>query len=295
MHLRRRGLPQPLPVRDLIVFNRFEGTDGYIASPSLARDVNAAVALERPLLVKGEPGTGKTLLAHAIAEGLGMPLLTWHIKSTTKAQDGLYQYDVVRRLNDSRFGEGDVSDIRKYIDLGVVGRAFTSDERTVVLIDEIDKADLEFPNDLLHELDAMSFHIPELDETVTAKKRPVVVITSNAEKELPDAFLRRCVFHYIEFPGPELMERIVRVHHPKVEETLVEAALARFYELRAVEGLRKRPSTSELVDWLLVLVRAGVNPQQLGAAIPFMGALLKQEQDLERVSEGGGRRSHGWS
>lgn len=263
------------------IFDRFSGTETYIAGDELARDVNAAVALERPLLVKGEPGTGKTLLAHAIAEGLGMPLLTWHIKSTTKAQDGLYHYDVVRRLNDSRFGEGDVSDIRNYIDLGVVGRAFTAERRTVLLIDEIDKADLEFPNDLLHELDAMSFHIPELDETVTAAQRPVVVITSNAEKELPDAFLRRCVFHYIEFPGPDLMMRIVQVHHPRVDQRLVEGALARFYELRAVDSLRKKPSTSELVDWLLVLVRAGVRREDLATAIPFMGALLKQEQDLE--------------
>ncbi len=274
------------------IFSRFEGTGSYIVSEELARDVNAAVALERPLLVKGEPGTGKTLLAHAIAEGLGMPLLTWHIKSTTKAQDGLYQYDVVRRLNDSRFGEGDVSDIRQYIDLGVMGRAFTSQERAVLLIDEIDKADLEFPNDLLHELDAMSFHIRELDETVSAAKRPVVVITSNAEKELPDAFLRRCVFHYIEFPDQELMERIVRVHHPKVAGTLVEASLARFYELRAVDALRKKPSTSELVDWLLVLVKAGVKPEDLATAIPFMGALLKQEQDIETLRGGG--RQRGW-
>ena len=275
-------------------FDRFDGTATYIVSKELARDVNAAVALERPLLVKGEPGTGKTLLAHAIAQGLGMPLLTWHIKSTTKAQDGLYHYDVVRRLNDSRFGEGDVSDIRQYIDLGVVGRAFTSAERVVLLIDEIDKADLEFPNDLLHELDAMSFHIPELNETVTAAKRPVVVITSNAEKELPDAFLRRCVFHYIEFPAQELMERIVRVHHPKVESALVEASLARFYELRAVDALRKKPSTSELVDWLLVLVKAGVKPEELATAIPFMGALLKQEQDIEALRGGGGRPQRGW-
>jgi MoxR-like ATPase len=275
------------------MFNRFEGTDSYISSEELARDVNAAVALERPLLVKGEPGTGKTLLAHAIAEGLGMPLLKWHIKSTTKAQDGLYHYDVVRRLNDSRFGDGDISDIRRYIDLGVMGRAFTSDERCVLLIDEIDKADLEFPNDLLHELDEMAFHIAELDETVEAKKRPVVVVTSNAEKELPDAFLRRCVFHYIEFPGLDLMQRIVRVHHPKVAPRLVEAALGRFYELRAVDGLRKKPSTSELVDWLLVLVKAGVNPEDLGTAIPFMGALLKQEQDLEAVKGGGQRRTWG--
>ena len=233
--------------------------------------------------MKGEPGTGKTLLAQAVSEGLGLPLLTWYVKSTTKAQDGLYHYDVVQRLNDSRFSEGDVSDVRRYIELGVVGQAFTADGRVVLLIDEIDKADLEFPNDLLHELDVMSFHIPELDEWVEAKHRPIVIISSNAEKELPDAFLRRCVFHYIEFPDRELMERIVRVHYPDLEQELLDAALSRFYQLRSVGGLRKRPSTSELVDWLFVLLRGGVGAADLAGALPFLGALLKQEQDHDLV------------
>ncbi len=264
-------------------FDRFSGTAKYIADPSLSRDVNAAVALGRPLLVKGEPGTGKTLLATAVSDALGMPLITWHVKSTTKAQDGLYHYDVVQRLNDSRFGDGDISDIRRYIKDGVLGRAFKSEERVVLLIDEIDKADLEFPNDLLHELDAMSFHVHELDETVSAKQRPVVVITSNAEKELPDAFLRRCVFHYIDFPSRDQMETIVRVHFPEVEDRLLEAAIVRFYEVRRVRGLRKKPSTSELIDWLFVLMRGGLDPTDVARNLPFLGALLKQEQDTELV------------
>ena len=262
-------------------FHRFAGTDNYISTDELSRDVNAAVALGRPLLIKGEPGTGKTLLAGAVAQGLGADLLTWHVKSTTKAQDGLYHYDVVQRLNDSRFGGGDISDIRKYIKLGVLGRAFRADERVVLLIDEIDKADLEFPNDLLHELDAMSFHIPELDETVAAAQRPIVIITSNAEKELPDAFLRRCVFHYISFPKKDVMERIVRVHLPDVETHLLENAIVRFYELRRVPGLRKKPSTSELIDWLVVLIRGGVPAEDVARSAPFLGTLLKQEQDID--------------
>jgi len=262
-------------------FDAFSGTDRYIAEEALTRDVNAAIALGRPLLVKGEPGTGKTLLAHAISEALGMELIRWQVKSTTKAQQGLYHYDVVQRLNDSRFGGGDVGDISHYIKLGPLGRSFDTDSRCVLLIDEIDKADIEFPNDLLHELDVMNFHIPELDKTVEAKQRPIVIISSNAEKELPDAFLRRCVFHYIAFPSRELMREIVHVHFPTLEEGLLEAAIVRFYELRGIDGLRKKPSTSELIDWLFVLIRGGVPAADVARAIPFLGTLLKQEQDLE--------------
>jgi MoxR-like ATPase len=263
---------------------RFHGTDTYIATDDLKLAVNAALALERPLLVKGEPGTGKTLLATAIAEGLGKPLMTWHIKSTTKAIEGLYHYDVVQRLNDSRFGDHDVSDIRSYIKLGVLGRAFTADEQVVLLIDEVDKADIEFPNDLLRELDEMKFHIPEIDETIAAKQRPIVVITSNAEKELPDAFLRRCVFHFLAFPDRERMERIVRVHHPQLDQALLDAAVTRFFAFRKTTGLRKPPSTSELVDWLTVLVRAGVSPDDVVRSDPFLGVLFKQEQDVAAAS-----------
>jgi len=261
-------------------FRRFAGTASYLTSPALQAAVNCALALERPLLVKGEPGTGKTLLADAIAGALGVKLLTWNVKSTTRAQDGLYVYDTVQRLYDSRFGDGDVRDIRRYIRFGPMGEAFRSPERVVLLIDEVDKADLEFPNDLLHELDRMRFRILETDEEVEAKARPVVVVTSNNEKELPDAFLRRCVFHFIDFPDRELMERIVRVHHPKLDEALTRQALDVFYQLRDLTRLRKRPSTSELVDWLAVLKSAGVKELKLDEALPFVGALLKREQDL---------------
>jgi MoxR-like ATPase len=237
--------------------------------------------LQRPLLVKGEPGTGKTLLAHNIARALGKPLLVWNIKSTTKAKDGLYIYDTVQRLNDARFGDGDVSDIKRYIRLGCLGQAFTADEQVVVLIDEIDKADIEFPNDLLNELDEMHFYILETDERIVAHQRPIVIITSNAEKELPDAFLRRCVFHYIAFPGRDLMAEIVHVHHPSLEDDLLEQALERFYELRQVNALRKKPSTSELIDWLQALVAGGVSAEQLATKLPFLGVLLKKESDVE--------------
>ncbi|MEO0602903.1 MAG: MoxR family ATPase [Myxococcota bacterium] len=263
-----------------MALERFGSTGSYIADDSLVDVVNAAVALQRPLLVKGEPGTGKTLLASAIAERLDMPLITWHIKSTTKAVDGLYHYDVVQRLNDSRFGDHDVSEIRNYIRLGPVGRAFASDKPVVMLIDEIDKADIEFPNDLLRELDEMAFTIPELDETVKAKHRPVTLITSNAEKELPDAFLRRCVFHYIEFPEREQMQEIVRVHHPDLDQQLLDAALERFFAFRKATAIRKPPSTSELIDWLAVLVHAGLDPERVSSDDPFLGVLLKQEADL---------------
>jgi len=264
-------------------FDRFSGGQRYIADEGLVAVVNAAVALRRPLLVKGEPGTGKTMLAHAVAESLGMPLYSWHIKSTTKAVDGLYHYDVVQRLNDSRFGDSDVSNIRNYIRMGVLGQAFRSDQQVVVLIDEIDKADIEFPNDLLRELDEMAFHIPELDETVTAAHRPLVIITSNAEKELPDAFLRRCVFHFIAFPDRARMTEIVGVHHPDLDQALLDAALDRFFAFRKTQGLRKRPSTSELVDWLTVLVHAGLDPATIRRDDPFLGVIFKQESDLRKV------------
>lgn len=271
-------------------FDRFEGTEDYIADEGLKASVNAAIALGRPLVVKGEPGTGKTLLAHAVSKALRRPLLSWHVKSTTKAVDGLYVYDVVQRLNDARFGDHDISDIRRYIRMGVMGQAFSSPDPVILLIDEVDKADVEFPNDLLRELDEMAFHIPELDETVRAVHRPVTIITSNAEKELPDAFLRRCVFHYISFPDQALMQDIVRVHHPGLDQALLDAALDRFYAFRKTPNLRKPPSTSELVDWLSVLVAAGLSPEDVKGAAPFLGVLLKQERDLETVTSGPKRR-----
>ena len=264
-------------------FKRFEGTSGYIASRGLVDAVNCALALERPLLVKGEPGTGKTLLAHHVAEGLGMPLDSWHIKSTSKAEDGLYVYDTVQRLNDARFGDGDVKDIRSYSRQGPLGRVFSAESREVLLIDEIDKADLEFPNDILRELDEMQFTVLETGDEVIAKQRPMVIITSNNEKELPDAFLRRCVFHFIDFPDVEQMRQIVDVHHPQVEKRLLEQVLVKFYWLRGQKELRKRPSTSELIDWITALLRAGADPAQLESEIPFMGALLKNEQDTRAI------------
>jgi MoxR-like ATPase len=259
----------------------YTGTSDYIAAPDLMQTVNVAVQLSRPLLIKGEPGTGKTMLAQSIARGLEMPLLIWNVKSTTKAQDGLYVYDTVQRLYDGQFGDSDVSDIARYIKLGKLGDAFGSEERVVLLIDEIDKADLEFPNDLLWELDQMEFHIPETHETVKAKQRPIVLITSNAEKELPDAFLRRCVFHYIEFPDEQMMERIVRVHVPDLDRRLLDLAIQTFYWLRDVPGLQKKPSTSELIDWVQALERGGVDPKEIAERLPFMGVLLKKDHDVD--------------
>jgi MoxR-like ATPase len=266
-------------------FSRFEGTKSYITSSELRHAVNVAVAIERPLLIRGEPGTGKTLLATAVSEDLGLELITWNVKSTSKAADGLYVYDTVKRLQDSRFGDHDVSDIRQYIQLGPLGGALTSDKQVVLLIDEIDKADLEFPNDLLHELDVMEFTVIETGDKHRAAQRPIVVITSNAEKELPDPFLRRCIFHFIEFPDETLMTDIVRVHHPDIGKKLLEQCLARFYWLRKVRGLRKRPSTSELVDWIGALLAAGVQPGQLASEVPFLGALIKKEEDVEAVGK----------
>jgi MoxR-like ATPase len=271
-------------------FNQFQGTDRYIAAEELRAAVNVALALERPLLLRGEPGTGKTLLAENAARALGLELIPWHVKSTTKAQDGLYLYDTVARLHDSRFGDGDVRDISAYIKKGPLGRALAAPSRVVLLIDEIDKADIEFPNDLLHELDRMRFHIAETGEEVVARERPFVVITSNNEKELPDAFLRRCVFHYIEFPTPALMREIVRVHHPTVEAKVLDQALEVFYGLRDVPRLRKRPSTSELIDWICALRKAGVDLRRVGGGIPFLGTLLKTEQDIELVGGMAGKR-----
>ncbi len=273
-------------------FRRFRGTFSYLTSDALEAAVNCALALEKPLLVKGEPGTGKTLLAEALSAALDAPLLTWHVKSTTRAQEGLYVYDTVARLYDSRFGDGDVKDIRRYIKYGPLGEAFRAEQRVVLLIDEVDKADLEFPNDLLHELDRMRFRVSETGDEVVAKQRPVVVITSNNEKDLPDAFLRRCVFHFIDFPEQELMKRIVGVHHPNADRALVEQCLSVFYELRAMTRLRKRPSTSELIDWIAVLQRAGLTSVKLDRELPFLGALLKKEQDLAAFADqlSGGRK-----
>ena len=272
---------------------RFKGTDTYLTSESLRSAVDCALVLQRPLLVKGEPGTGKTLLAEAISSALGLQLLTWNVKSTTRAQDGLYVYDAVQRLHDSRFNDHDVKDIEKYIKLGPLGESFAAPERRVLLIDEIDKADLEFPNDLLHELDRMRFRVIETEREVVAKQRPVVIITSNNEKDLPDAFLRRCVFHFIDFPDQDLMKRIVAVHHPDLSDRMVEQALQIFFELRALTRLRKRPTTSELVDWIAALKASGITTVKLDENLPFLGALLKREQDLQAFAEtyGNGKRT----
>ncbi|KAB1074689.1 AAA family ATPase [Methylobacterium planeticum] len=265
---------------------RFSGTDSYVATPDLTVAVNAAIVLERPLLVKGEPGTGKTVLAEEIARGLGAPLLTWNVKSTTKAQQGLYEYDAVSRLRDSQLGDPRVSDIRNYIRRGKLWEAFTAPQRPVLLIDEIDKADIEFPNDLLTELDRMEFHVYETGETIRAERRPVMIITSNNEKELPDAFLRRCFFHYIRFPDAETLRAIVDVHYPGIKHRLVEEALRIFLEIREAPGIRKKPSTSELLDWLKLLVSEDIGPDELRERDPrklippLHGALLKNEQDV---------------
>ncbi len=265
---------------------KFTGTDSYVATEDLMVAVNAAITLERPLLVKGEPGTGKTILAHEIAKALNKPLIEWHIKSTTKAQQGLYEYDAVSRLRDSQLGDERVHDISNYIVRGKLWEAFDADEAPVLLIDEIDKADIEFPNDLLLELDRMEFHVYETQETIRARHRPIVLITSNNEKELPDAFLRRCFFHYIKFPEPETMREIVEVHFPGIHRELVREALTVFYDVREVPGLKKKPSTSELLDWLKLLLAEDIGPEVLRQRDPkkiippLHGALLKNEQDV---------------
>ena len=264
---------------------KFSGTESYVTTDDLNMAVNAAISLERPLLIKGEPGTGKTLLAQEVARSLEMPIFEWHIKSTTKAKHGLYEYDAVSRLRDSQLGEEGVGNIRNYIEQGPLWRAFEEEARSVVLIDEIDKADIEFPNDLLQELDRMEFYVHELQETIAAKTRPVIIITSNNEKELPDAFLRRCFFHYIRFPETETMEEIIKVHFPDIKQNLLKAALNTFYDLREVKGIKKKPSTSELLDWIKLLLVEDISPEAIRAdaskAIPQLyGALLKNEQDV---------------
>ena len=259
----------------------FNGSSGYVVTPDLMDAVNVSIALKKPLLIKGEPGTGKTMLAESIAESMDMPLIVWSIKSTTKAQDGLYMYDTVQRLYDSQFGEGDVSDISQYIRLGKLGEAFTSEKQAVLLIDEIDKADLEFPNDLLWELDKMEFYINETKETVKTIHRPIVIITSNAEKELPDAFLRRCIFHYIAFPDEEKMREIIRVHYGDIDQKLCDNAIEAFYEIRKMNDLQKKPSTSELLDWIQALMISGVSVDDLSERMPFVGVLLKKNEDID--------------
>ena len=265
--------------------NVFKGSDDYVVTKELMNAVNVSIALQKPLLIKGEPGTGKTMLAESISKALDMDLIIWGIKSTTKAQEGLYVYDTVQRLYDSQFGEGNVSDIKQYIKLGKLGEAFTSDKQVVLLIDEIDKADLEFPNDLLWELDKMEFYINETKETIKTKHRPIVIITSNAEKELTDAFLRRCIFHYIEFPDAEKMEEIINVHFGNIDQKLCQKALEAFYEIRKMDEIQKKPSTSELLDWIQALMISGVDIENLSSEMPFVGVLLKKNQDIDVMHE----------
>ncbi len=264
---------------------QFLSTEEYVASEQLMASVNVAIALKKPLLIKGEPGTGKTMLAEAVAKSLGKKLIIWNIKSTTKAQDGLYMYDTIQRLYDGQFGEEGVNDIARYIKLGKLGEAFEAEEQVVLLIDEIDKAALEFPNDLLWELDQMEFYIHETKRTVKAKHRPIVIITSNAEKELPDAFLRRCIFHYIDFPDEALMEEIVRTHYPDVEANLLQNAMDVFYGIRALRDIRKKPSTSELIDWINALQIGGISADEIRAKLPFVGVVVKKDEDLETVRQ----------
>ncbi len=270
---------------------KFTGTDNYVATDDLQLAVNAAVTLQRPLLIKGEPGTGKTMLAEEVAGAMGKKLISWHIKSTTKAQQGLYEYDAVSRLRDSQLGDDKVHDIKNYIKQGMLWQAFTADEQVVLLIDEIDKADIEFPNDLLVELDKMQFSVYETGETIQAKHRPIIIITSNNEKELPDAFLRRCFFHYINFPDKQTMQEIIKVHHPDLKKGMLNAALEVFFEVREVPGLKKKPSTSELIDWIKLLVADDIPIEALQnksikeAIPPLYGALLKNEQDVEMLQK----------
>ncbi len=264
---------------------KFTGSTEYVASPELMAAVDVARALEKPLLIKGEPGTGKTMLAEAISKAFNMPLYIWNIKSTTKAQDGLYVYDTIQRLYDSQFGEEGVDDIKRYIKLGKLGEAFKAEEQVILLIDEIDKADLEFPNDLLWELDKMEFYIHETKETIKAATRPIVIITSNAEKELPDAFLRRCIFHYISFHEREEMDEIVKVHFNNIDENLLKHAMDTFYWIRGIKEVRKKPSTSELIDWLNALILGGIDPETLSTKLPYLGVLIKKDEDIEVVKK----------